>query len=233
MPVLNGERFINEALDSVFAQNISTIEMIVVDDGSTDDTSNILKSRSEPVKIARTANVGPAGARNEGFRLARGRFIAFLDSDDYWSGNNLLTHLNAMENDPQCDLTLGRLKYHVMPDSGEKNLKYQFDDGSFYGYQLGAGLYRKEIFDVVGLFDESLRLAEDVDWLMRARDENVRIRHLDFISLNYRRHSGNMTRHQPAKAFGFTKVFKRSLDRRRKKGQEKAKMPKLSDVLER
>jgi glycosyltransferase involved in cell wall biosynthesis len=231
MPVLNGERYIEEALDSVFGQGISPIEMIVVDDGSTDNTASILSARSEPIKVLTTDRAGPAAAKNEGLRIATGDLIAFLDSDDLWTDGTLSKLLHELHASPEREIVMGRCKYLVMPDAGDEHLKTQFDDDSLYGVTLGAGLYRRSVFDKVGLFNEDLRFSEDVDWLMRVREEKCNLRLVDFVSLIYRRHGNNMTRDKNVRDLGAAKVLKMSLERRRKKGLAGRSMAKMSEHL--
>ena len=89
MPAFNAERFLAEAIRSVLAQSLPPVEVIVVDDGSTDSTGEIARSFGEPVRCIRQQNAGPSAARNRGIREARGEFIAFLDADDWWLPGHL------------------------------------------------------------------------------------------------------------------------------------------------
>ena len=232
MPALDEERYIAEALDSVFAQDVSPIEMIVIDDGSTDNTAAILLARSEPIVVLKTDHMGPAAAKNKGLEAATGEFIAFLDSDDLWPPGTLPKLLNEIQATPDQEIVMGRCKYLVMPDAGDEELKTQFDDDSLYGITLGAGLYRRAVFDKIGLFNEDLRFSEDVDWLMRVREDECKLRLVDFISLIYRRHANNMTRDKNIRDLGAAKVLKMSLDRRRRKGTAGRTMPTLLDHLD-
>ena len=84
MPCYNGERFIAEAIDSVLAQTHSDIELLVVDDGSTDGSLEVIRQYGDKVRLLTQANQGPSAARNRGIYSATGEFVAFLDADDYW-----------------------------------------------------------------------------------------------------------------------------------------------------
>src|SRR5690242_4967891 len=89
VPVFNGERYLGEALDSIFAQGHQPLEVLVVDDGSTDGSAAVAKSYGDRVRYFFQPNAGPAAARNLGLEAARGEFIAFLDADDLWHRDKL------------------------------------------------------------------------------------------------------------------------------------------------
>jgi glycosyltransferase involved in cell wall biosynthesis len=84
LPTFNRARFLPDALESIFVQGVRNVQVVVVDDGSTDDTERIVAAYGERVQYVRQENGGPAAARNTGLRFAEGRFISFLDSDDVW-----------------------------------------------------------------------------------------------------------------------------------------------------
>src|SRR4249920_2954185 len=84
IPTYNDDRFVGEALRSVFAQTYDNIEVVVVDDGSSDDSVKVARSFGEKVRVIQQSNAGSAVARNRGMTAARGEFISFLDADDYW-----------------------------------------------------------------------------------------------------------------------------------------------------
>jgi len=101
IPTYNHGRFLREAIDSVRSQTVEDLEIIVIDDGSTDDTPQILASMDEPrLSFHRTKNRGLSAARSEGLRRARGQFIAFLDADDRWRPEKLERQLAMMESEP-------------------------------------------------------------------------------------------------------------------------------------
>lgn len=102
IPTYNYGRFLREAIESVQRQTVQDLEIIVVDDGSTDDTQDVLRAIDEPrLRVFRTENRGISATRNEGLRHARGSFIGFLDADDRWRPNKLEMQLGMMEAEPE------------------------------------------------------------------------------------------------------------------------------------
>ena len=193
VPVRNGVSFLPEAMASIEAQNYPTLEIIVVDDGSTDDVGGALARLSCSTKYIRQEPSGPAAARNRGIREAKGELIAFLDVDDLWPKDSLGILVDAIRGDGTPDVVQGYAQImRLMPDSGE----YEFIGSPLEVFQdyLGGAVYRCSAFDRVGLLDESLIQCEDVEWFYRARDGGLVIERLQQISLFVRRHAENMTK---------------------------------------
>src|SRR5579862_3053497 len=105
IPVYNSESTIVRAVESIAAEATAGAEIVVIDDGSTDATPDVLESYKPMLCVVRQANAGPAAARNEGVRRSKGEFVAFLDSDDYWLPGRLETTVNALENNPKAVLS--------------------------------------------------------------------------------------------------------------------------------
>ncbi|QXQ07936.1 glycosyltransferase [Sphingosinicellaceae bacterium] len=187
VPVFNGAHFLPEAIASVLAQNYPAFEIIVVDDGSTDDIAAAVAALPAEVRFLRQANGGPAAARNHGIRAASADLIAFVDVDDLWPAGKLAAALAWLAEHPETDVVIGRAQL----------IEY----GSFVGSPadsfacyIGAGLFRRSAFDRNGLFDPLLRFAEDVDWFASAERNGLAVDRLEQIMLNVRRHPGNSTR---------------------------------------
>ena len=109
IPVFNGARFLGEAVDSILAQTYRPCEVIVVDDGSTDATGDVIAGYGERVVAVRQPNRGEAAARNAGVRAARGALVAFLDADDLWGPEKLTRQAAKLGEDPRIDLCFTRL----------------------------------------------------------------------------------------------------------------------------
>src|SRR5262249_2428536 len=101
VPVFNGERYLREALDSILAQTYQPLELIVLDDGSTDGTAALVAGYGERIRYLWQANAGEAGARNRGLSIAQGEFVAFLDADDLWHPEKLRRQLARLHDRPE------------------------------------------------------------------------------------------------------------------------------------
>lgn len=210
IPVFNGERFLREAVESVLAQKYSPLEIIMVDDGSTDGTADVARSLPETVRYLHQSNQGPAAARNRGIEHAQGSLIAFADADDLWPEDKLALQLPYLMRDPAAEIVMGRIQQVLLSETGAEN----FAEPAF-SVNLGSAIIRKSVFERVGLFDETMRYSEDVDWFMRAREGRAAIVTIDAVTLLYRQHDQNMTRGKSTSELNVLKALKRSLDRRR------------------
>lgn len=219
MPVYNGEAFLLEAVKSVLRQECGPLEIIIINDGSTDRTSEIAAGLEERVRYVYQQNRGPSVARNKGLEMARGNVIGFLDSDDLWIDSRLRVQLACLSADPSLDIVMGHVQYLQMRGDQEEGQihEYEIVGGPFTSFHLGSALFRKSAFDKAGLFDGSLRYSEDVDWFMLARERGISIRMLDDVTLLYRQHSRNMTKGKNPVDLNIVRVLKKSLDRRRLK----------------
>ena len=116
VPVFNGERYLAETLDSVMGQSYRPLEIILVDDGSTDGTAAIAERYGERVTHLRQENAGPAAARNFGLGAATGQFVAFLDADDLWHASKLNRQMERFRTQPEIDLSLVHMKAFRSPE---------------------------------------------------------------------------------------------------------------------
>jgi len=208
---------LREAVQSVLDQKYSPLEIIVVDDGSADGTATVARSLPETVRYLHQTNQGPAAARNRGIEHAQGDLIAFADADDLWPPGKLESQLAVLIKDRGVEIVMGRIQQVLL--SGE-----EFGEPAF-SVNLGSAVIRKSVFDRVGLFDETMRYSEDVDWFMRAREAGVAIMTIDAVTLFYRQHEQNMTRGKSTSELNVLKALKRSLDRRRERAGVAAALP--------
>jgi glycosyltransferase involved in cell wall biosynthesis len=231
IPVYNGERYLGEAIESVLAQDYRPMEVIVVNDGSTDNTETIAKRYGNDIIYARQEKRGPAAARNRGLRMSHGEVIGFLDADDLWSENKLSLQLTRLAEDRSVEIVMGLSQpMKLQTDKDGKAIFEKWYD-PFCALLLGAALFRKSVFEKVGLFDETLHYGEDTDWFMRVREMGVSMTIIQEVSLFYRRHESNMTLDSVTRDRFFIKALKKSLDRRRKEGQGSvSSLPKLAGL---
>ena len=173
IPTFNRAQTIQHAIDSVLVQTFSDFELIVVDDGSTDDTSIVINKLYPTIRYYRQDNAGPAAARNAGIRLARGRYIAFLDSDDQWLKTKLEEQINVFRENPDikiCHTEEIWIRRGVRVNPKKIHRKY---GGWIYQKCLplcvispSSVMIHRDVFDDVGYFDESMIVCEDYDlWL--------------------------------------------------------------------
>lgn len=225
VPVYNGAAFLGEALTSIRAQAYPALDILVIDDGSTDDSAGVA-ARTEGVRLLNQANRGPAAARNLGLAAARGDLIAFLDADDLWPAGKLAAQVARLQSAPTLEVALGRVQAFGAAGVPLPATEPVID------VHLGSGVFRRAVFERVGVFDAGLRFSEDHDWFLRAREQDVRMVVMAAVTLLYRVHAGNMTRQADTAGYGLAVVLKRSLDRRRAAGTLGRRLPALADFDE-
>ncbi|VAX28600.1 hypothetical protein MNBD_NITROSPINAE05-786 [hydrothermal vent metagenome] len=177
IPTYNRADFLKEAIQSVVSQTFTDYELIVVDDGSSDHTKDVVREFSDIRLVACSENSGVSHARNLGINLARGRYICFLDSDDLWIENKLKTQIHWMEAHADCQVCYTDeiwIRKGVRVNPMNKHRKYSGDifprSLSLCIVSPSSVLMRSSLFDEVGLFDEGLPACEDYDlWLRISR----------------------------------------------------------------
>ncbi len=227
IPSYNYAQFLGDALRSVFEQDYHPMEVIVVDDGSTDETAAVARSFKDVI-YSFQSNKGPAAARNTGIGVAQGDFIAFLDADDLWPQDRLKTQMQYFIANPNTEVVLGRVRYTEMPTNINS---FEGPVHTRVNVNLGSGLFRTSVFDKVGLLDESLRYYEDHDWFLRAREQDVTMIILKQVTLLYRTHlsSHSNTWNKNADPT-MIQMLRKSLERRRKHYEGRAPLlKKFSD----
>jgi glycosyltransferase involved in cell wall biosynthesis len=197
-----------ETLDSVLNQNFQDFEVIVVDDGSTDNTREVLRAYANRIRYLYQENRGPSSARNLGVHHARGRWIAIQDSDDLCAIDYLESLYEFACNHEDCGMIfanggyLDRKERHRGPIIPSEKSHRLFQEGIRLTdlfeksiVRLQASLISKECYDAVGGHDESLRIAMDLDLAFRMF-MRYPMAYLDKVVFFYRRHEGNIGRNQ-------------------------------------
>ncbi len=214
IPVFNGAHMLAAAVRSVLAQRWGAIEIIIVDDGSSDDIESAVQALPVDVLFIRQPNAGPAAARNRGIAASSGAMLAFLDVDDLWSDGHLEALHGELVRDADADVAHG-LAQVTTHDGSDSPGEFLGNPREAFPHYVGAGLYRRRAFERIGDFDVELRFGEDTDWFQRAREADVRIAHLDEVTLFVRRHDGNSTRGKTLVELNALRVLKKHLDRQR------------------
>lgn len=218
VPVFNGERFLREAIDSILAQTYRPLEIIAVDDGSTDATPAILTSYGEPVYYVGQSNAGPAAARNTGLRAATGDFIGFLDSDDLWNPAKLERQMARFEARPELDISVTHAQNFWMPElnAEQEHFREHRRGQALPGYSTVTLLARRGLFDTIGGFDTALKHGDDTDWFLRAEERGAQIELLPEVLVYRRLHANNRSREWAARSRAeYLMLIKKLVERRR------------------
>ncbi|MFN9200245.1 MAG: glycosyltransferase family 2 protein [Planctomycetaceae bacterium] len=217
IPVYNGARYLAQTLDSVLSQEGVSPEIIVVDDGSTDDSVSVAQSFAPRVRTVGRPHAGLAATRNAALREARGDFIAHLDQDDLLTPRSLSVRLQRLLADLQLDMVAGHQQSFFSEDIDPAvRSRLQISQGPQPGHVAGVAIIRARVFDQLGGFDESLQSFGDLDWSMRATEAGIRTEVLPDVVLLRRVHGANMSLTKKAQAdLERARLLKASLDRRR------------------
>ena len=218
IPTFNRANYIAEAVESVLAQTYTPIELIVVDDGSTDDIRQILTG-FPGIRYLWQENRGFAAARNAGIAIATGQFLSFLDSDDVWREDKIRRQMAVFSRQPETDAVYGQAEQFASPElSSQDRARFGGLDGKVMPMPTtGTLLIRRAAFDRVGLFDESLRIGVDMDWYARLSEERLKVAQLDLVLLRRRLHRSNVNLTHAHEQSERLHVLKKALDRRRKR----------------
>lgn len=233
IPAFNAERFLAETIESILAQGIDPIEIVVIDDGSSDATAAVAARFGHPVRCISQPNSGAPAARNSGLAAAKGEVIGFCDADDSFLPGALRLQLEKLLANPEIDVVVGRYVHEAVISKPGEPLEYApVETSDDHVLQLGVSMFRRRAFDKVGGFDEELRQCDDWDWFMRARELQVPILFHTTTIMRHRLHDSNITRDQDATRHYTALMLKRSLDRRRKAGGAAQSLRSLASQTE-
>jgi glycosyltransferase involved in cell wall biosynthesis len=196
--VYNGEAYLHEAIDSLLAQTHPQIEIVVVNDGSTDATAEVIGRYGDLVRGLNQVNSGVSIARNRGVAMSTGRLLCFLDADDLLDRRKIAMQAAALAADPRLDFCDCHTSNFWSPDiSTEKRERDPRYAEPFWrkpvAGHISTWLFRRELWDRVGEFCAHLRYAEDVDWFSRARDLPMSRLTLPDVLTHRRLHPNNAT----------------------------------------
>jgi glycosyltransferase involved in cell wall biosynthesis len=216
IPVFNGERYLGEAIESVMTQTYGPIEIIVVDDGSTDNSGAVARHYGGLVKYFYQTNQGTAAARNRGVSLAGGSFLAFLDQDDLWLADKLCCQMQLFATVPDQDIVFGHVKQFHSPDLDEsmKRRVYCINEPQ-PGYSPSAMLIKRDAFFRIGLFETLWRVGEWADWYVRAVEQKLNIAMPPDVVALRRLHEKNKGIVHRGEITEYVRILKASLERRR------------------
>jgi glycosyltransferase involved in cell wall biosynthesis len=201
IPCFDHSQFLAQAIESVLAQSYSNYEIIVVDDGSTDNTAEVA-GRYPAVRYVYQQNAGLSSARNTGLRESRGQFLVFLDADDRLLAHALETGINCMHEHPECAFVSGHCRVidangAILPSPRQRHVKrehyLELLRGGTYIWCPATVVYRRQAFDFIHGFDPELNPAADYDLYLRITRDFPVYSHAQVVA-EYRQHSSNMSR---------------------------------------
>ena len=213
--VYNRELFLAEAIESVLAQTYSPVEIIVIDDGSDDNSASIAKSYHS-VKYFFQSKSGTSAALNKGLSFITGDYIAFLDSDDIWEESKLSLQMELLKKEPSIEGVFG---HHQQFRCNEDSLKIM-NPIIFSAPLKPTLLIKRDSFNRVGLFDTCLTLGDFIDWYKRATDMDLKFKMLPNVVLKRRIHDNNSSVLNQYAVKDYVSIMKAALDRKRKKEAE-------------
>ncbi len=189
IPVKNGGRgkYLNQAIEGILAQQMN-IEIIVVDDCSTDNTVEIAESYGCKIVKHETCK-GQVAGKNSGIKVARGKYILFHDHDDIMQDGALKRLYDEFE--PEVMAVEAKVQDWYSPDLSEEKTKTPIKTEPYWGLFTGAILIKKEVFDKIGFFDESVHTGEIIEWQTKMDSNGLKIKKVDFVSTLRRIHATN------------------------------------------
>lgn len=186
VPAYNAEEYLDEALDALAIQDYPRVEVIVVDDGSTDATAMLARCRG--VRVLSQENAGPSAARNAGIACASGELVTFCDADDLFRPHKVSTQ--ALYLAEHADVGCVLVHHDTFFAEGTQRPQWLTDER---GVQPQSAMVRRSVIERVGGFDPDYRLTEGLEWLSRMRDAGVRIETLDDVCVDRRIHGDNLS----------------------------------------
>lgn len=218
IPCYNAGRYLGEAIESVLVQRCTEPQIIVIDDGSTDDSAAVAGGFGRHVEVFAQSNAGIAAARNAGIARATGRHLAFIDADDLWTDVSLAARYAALARDAHADGVFGALQQFLCrrmdPQAASR---IEFDAAPQVGRFAGTLLIRRDAFLRAGMFDTSLKVGEMLDWVSRAALAGVSITTTETVVMRRRIHGANTVLQQApaASRADYLRALKAAIDRRR------------------
>jgi len=220
IPVYNGDRYLSEGIESVLAQTYRAIEVIVVDDGSTDRSANVVKQHAPLTRYSYQEHSGLSAALNHGISLSRGSFFAFIDADDLWTEDKLERQMAIIDGNREVDAVFGHVEQFYSPDLEEvEKRKIRYPSQIVPGYSTGTMRIRREAFLWIGLFESRWRVGQFVEWYARAVERGLKSVMLSEVLMKRRLHASNMGIRESASQTDYLQILKRNIDRQRGKAE--------------
>jgi len=191
LPLYNGRDFIESSINSVLSQSYTPFELLVIDDGSSDGSGDLVPADSR-IRLFRRQNAGVAASRNFGIGQATGAYLAFIDQDDYWYPEKLDLQMQVLLADPEPGYVVTLMHNHLVGTTQRPDwLKPELLTEDPVGFLPSTLLVRRHVFTRVGLFTEDLVNASDLEWFVRAKEAGVDMHIIRQVLLQRNIHDDN------------------------------------------
>jgi glycosyltransferase involved in cell wall biosynthesis len=215
IPAYNAEHYIAEAIESILRQDYDPLEILVVDDGSTDATKSVVNHYSS-VMYYFQEHAGIGSALNRGIRETKGEFLSFLDADDIWTQGKLTKQMGVFDTHHDVECVFGHIESFLSPElSAGQEAAIGVHTGVQPGYSKCTMLIKRDSLLCVGMFDPAWTIGEFIDWYARALDKGIKSHLLSDILAKRRIHGANISIREREKQIEFVQILRRALDRRR------------------
>ncbi|MEO0926284.1 MAG: glycosyltransferase family A protein [Cyanobacteria bacterium J06643_13] len=219
IPVYNCEQYLAAAVESVLGQTYQTIEVIVIDDGSSDRSGAVAQSFGKAIVYHKIDHSGGATALNHGVDLSQGEYLAFLDADDLWVEDKLTWQMAALSQDSELEAVFGQVEQFISPEIDLNTTNLTIQTKVSPAYHKDTLLIRRQSFEQIGRFNAQFQLVDFIEWYLRATEQGLNSLMLPQILAKRRLHQTNTTLRLPQYRVEYARVLKASLDRRRKLGK--------------
>lgn len=194
MAVHNRERYVGDAVDSILDQSVPADEVVIVDDGSTDATPDILARYGDALRVIRQPQSGQFAATNRAVQSANGALLAFLDSDDLFTPTSLEVRLDRLRSDEQLDAVFGSMEQFLSADvPANLHRRFRFDPEPARAWLFQTMLIRRDAFARVGPVAEDYKTSANIDWMARAMRAGLRTVDIDDVVARRRIHGTNIS----------------------------------------
>ena len=218
IPVYNGAIHLQDTLASALAQSYPPCEILVVDDGSTDESAAVIQHMAAtsiiPIRYSHQANQGPGAARNAGIARASGGLIALLDQDDLWLPEKLARQVSALRQSQDAGYAITHYQLFMNPDMVPppwiRSARFQ---GPQAGFIPSCLVVRADTFARIGSFDPALRIGNDTDWFVRAHEAPIAMASVPEVLVMHRVHANNQLRDIEASNRDVLRVVRKALAR--------------------
>ena len=215
--VYNTERYVREAIESVFNQTILPAEIIVVDDGSTDQTAEISKSYEPKISYIFQDNAGPGPARNTGLKNTSGNLIAFLDGDDIWDMKKIEKQKKIFEENPEIDMVFTKMKNFHSPElKPEEIIKAWGPMDEMVGHIPSSVMVKRTSFFHVGWFSSHFKIGEWVEWYAKSKEKGLNEYIIQEVLVHRRLHTSNIGIRERRSQNDYLRIVRETLKRRKK-----------------